>query len=539
MSWRAVMALIGGLAGLCLWALYRVLDAQLLPERAGLALTAWACAFFIGLLAMSGPLQPARAAGRAAIVATAAMAFLVLASFRFADADSLIDSGYAPAAFFVMALIPLPFCIAGGWRDYPALFAQSWGIVTRYIAACLFTGLFWAVLLLSDALLGIVGIDWIGNVIDRPGAVMVLTGIAFGLAIAVADELSEVVTPNLILRLLRLFIPVVLVVLTVFIVALPLRGLSGLFGGLSAAGTLLGICIAIATLVTVAVDRTEGEAVHLPVMVLSAKALAVILPVPAALSLWSVVMRVQAYGWTPSRVSAVLAAGVALAYGVVYLAAVLRGRGWVGAIRRGNIHLAMLLVALAALWQTPLLNAQRIAAHDQAARIEAGRTPRPDLVPFDRWGLAGLRERERLAALNLPVEVPTLRALTDTLAVRPVSEIATRDRILAALSGDMRADWTGQCSNTLPDGRPACVMVVGPFLPDLGGDQALMISENESYATVNAVRLDGGRIIPLSVDQGWSVKLGDVAAILESDGQLVPQRRNQLLLGDRALTLTP
>jgi len=539
MSWRAVMALIGGLAGLCLWALYRVLDAQLLPERAGLALTAWACAFFIGLLAMSGPLQPARAAGRAAIVATAAMAFLVLASFRFADADSLIDSGYAPAAFFVMVLIPLPFCIAGGWRDYPALFAQSWGIVTRYIAACLFTGLFWAVLLLSDALLGIVGIDWIGNVIDRPGAVMVLTGIAFGLAIAVADELSEVVTPNLILRLLRLFIPVVLVVLTVFIVALPLRGLSGLFGGLSAAGTLLGICIAIATLVTVAVDRTEGEAVHLPVMVLSAKALAVILPVPAALSLWSVVMRVQAYGWTPSRVSAVLAAGVALAYGVVYLAAVLRGRGWAGAIRRGNIHLAMLLVALAALWQTPLLNAQRIAAHDQAARIEAGRTPRPDLVPFDRWGLAGLRERERLAALNLPVEVPTLRALTDTLAVRPASEMAARDRILAALSGDMRADWTGQCSNTLPDGRPACVMVVGPFLPDLGGDQALMISENESYATVNAVRLDGGRIIPLSVDQGWSVKLGDVAAILESDGQLVPQRRNQLLLGDRALTLTP
>ena len=70
------------------------------------------------------------------------------------------------------------------------------------------------------------------------------------LALAVVTELSDYVSPFLILRLLRLMLPPVLLVLAVFLLALPLRGLSGLFGGLSAAATLLAMVAAGATATT-------------------------------------------------------------------------------------------------------------------------------------------------------------------------------------------------------------------------------------------------------------------------------------------------
>ena len=80
----------------------------------------------------------------------------------------------------------------------------------------------------------------ISDLLDIDGVPFVLTGLVLGLAIAVVNELSDYVSPYLILQLLRLLLPVLVVVMAVFIVALPFRGLSGLFGGLSAAATLMG-----------------------------------------------------------------------------------------------------------------------------------------------------------------------------------------------------------------------------------------------------------------------------------------------------------
>ena len=84
-------------------------------------------------------------------------------------------------------------------RHYPALFLESWGVVVRYGAAWVFTGLFWLVIFLSDQLLQIVGVTVIEWILDFEPAPFLLTGLSFGVAIAVVDELSDYVSPNLVL----------------------------------------------------------------------------------------------------------------------------------------------------------------------------------------------------------------------------------------------------------------------------------------------------------------------------------------------------
>ena len=68
-------------------------------------------------------------------------------------------------------------------------------------------------------------------------------------------------------------IPVMLVV-AVFILALPFRGLSGLFGEFSAAGTLMAVALAGASLIAAAVDSSEAEAAKSRLMQLATIAFA-------------------------------------------------------------------------------------------------------------------------------------------------------------------------------------------------------------------------------------------------------------------------
>ncbi|PTE20389.1 DUF4153 domain-containing protein, partial [Cereibacter changlensis JA139] len=368
MRQRLVMAGIGGLAGLSLYLLLEVLSRHLLPDRAALGLTTFSAVFFAAWLAMAGPLRTGRAVVAALGLGLVVAALLSLTGLRFDRVEAIFDQPMTPLAVVLLSSIPLPFFIAlagPGWRDYPTLFTEAWTVVVRYAAAWLFVGVAWAVLLLSQALLSIVDIRVIEAIIDLDAAPWLITGVTLGLALAVVTELSDLVSPYLILRLLRLLLPLVLGVMALFIAALPFQGLSGLFGDLSVAATLLAMAAAAATLVTTAIDQTDAEAVEGAVMVRAAQGLALILPIPAALAGYAVWLRVAQYGWTPERLFAGLAAVLALAYGLIYALAVLRGACWMERVRQGNILMALALLALSALWLTPLLNAERISARDQ------------------------------------------------------------------------------------------------------------------------------------------------------------------------------
>lgn len=517
---RVQLALAGALGGALVWAVVEAAERDWVGEYPAMVLFGLVGTFFAALLAMAGPIGLVRAAPRALGLAVVVAGLIALTALRYERPDDVLMAGIPALAVLVVATMPVPFLIAAatsGWRDYPALFLEAWSVALRTAAAGAFTGLVWLVIYLSDEVLRIVGIAVIGELLDHDVVVMVLTGAVMGLGMAVIHDLADLLSPYVVLRLFRLFLPVVLSVMAVFLVALPFRGLDGLAGDLSPALLLLTMVGGGIALVAIAVDQTDAEATQSPLLRRCAQAMALILPVIAGLALWAIWLRVADHGWSPERVFVALIAAVGVAYGLVYALAVLRGGAWMERIRQGNIWMALGVMGLDALWLTPVLNAERISAQSQLARFEAGLTPVEalDIWALQSWGKPGA---EVVAALEAKAREPGQEALAARLAgnqpatavgrpalveglgaamqVQPATATGTRDTFLEAAEDYMLEDWTRACADGTGASQPGCLMVVADLLPQRPGEEAILfLPRGADYVEITGLFLgDDGRV---------------------------------------------
>ncbi|MCP4822440.1 MAG: DUF4153 domain-containing protein, partial [Shimia sp.] len=404
MAGRAEMAIIGAAAGLTLWALGEKAPEIITNPHAYLAVVAFGAGFFAVLLGLSGPHRVARAAAPALLLALVGSVLITLSGLRFDTIDTFADAGHLIAAWLAFLFIATPFAAVKlvqkeSVTDYGCLFDTSWSLVVRYSAGWLFAGVLFAVAYLSHALLDIVGITVIEDLLRNDPFRWGFLGFALGLGLSVVHELRQYLSPYLLLRMLRMLVPVVLVVVAIFAVAALLQGPNALFGTLSRAATLLTVAIAMISLISIALDRGDADAVDALWMRMATAALALLLPLIAALAAYSIWLRVAQYGLTPPRIIAAAVALVVVFYAVAYPLCVLRGAGWMARVRAFNVWIALAVLGLSALWMTPLLNAERMSTESQIARAQDGLT-RPDQVPlremFHDWGRAG---RTGLAAL--------------------------------------------------------------------------------------------------------------------------------------------
>ena len=311
---RLILVMVGALAGGSLYLLFRVVAEGVLGQTVAMTAMVFVGVLFTALLALTGPMELPRALGRAALQAGIVAGLIIWASLRFNAVDDVATSPIIVASGLILTFIPLPFILAEdglGWRNYPALFGAAWAIVMRSTVAWVFVGILWGVIYLSHALLSLVGIDVISQIILMPPVPWLITGTAFGLAMAVALELSEVMSAYLVLRLLRLLVPVILVVMAVFLVAVGLNGF-GRLQGVSASAILLAMVGLAATLVTSAVDQDDEDAVQTLAMQRATQGLAAILILQAGVASWGIVVRVLDHGWTPERLFASTVAVLAL-----------------------------------------------------------------------------------------------------------------------------------------------------------------------------------------------------------------------------------
>lgn len=392
---RFEISAIGAFAGLMLWALFEYLPDHLGESFALFAALVGASVFFAVLMALVGPERPWRAVLPSAVLGFATSGLGLWAAMQFSSPEAFLDRPQGVLALGTLVFVSVPFAavmleVKEGWRDYARLFDSSWGIFIRYAAGWLFAGLVLLALYLSDELLKLVGVRIIDDILDTDPIRWTLIGGLFGLGAATAHELKAYVSPVLVHRLLRMLLPLLLVVCIVFIAALPLRGLSDLFGRLSTAGVLMSVAFAAVTLITTALDRDDESGVQMQLMRWSARTLAFVLPVFMGLATYAIYLRVSAYGWTPDRVTAAYICAFLVAYALVYAFAALRA-DWGARLRQGNLYLALALCVGAVLWLTPLINAERISSRSQIARYENGVTP--DKLPLfamaKRWGKAG------------------------------------------------------------------------------------------------------------------------------------------------------
>ena len=516
---RVLLAVFGAVAGLALWWLNEVMPGLIGNDRVGLALTIAISAFFGTALALAGPLSLSRALAGAVLVSIPAAVLTTVASNRFDTLPEFFATGHPLIALGVVLTVPLPFLSAGlgarrDWFHYPTLFDSAWMILIRCAAAFTFVAVFWGLLLLGDALFGLVGLVQIQRVLEVPWVIYVLTGAVIGFAMAVAHDMSDYISPHMFLCLLRLFIPLVLAVMGVFLIALPSQGVSEVLGGLSAAGTMMLMSVVAATLVTSALDRSDRMAVDTRFLAWCTQALAALLPLMAAMAVYAVVVRVAQYGWTPSRMAALTGASLLLAYGVVYAISVLFYRDWARRIRQGNIWLALLTLAVATVWLSPFFNPQKTSAATQVARFADGDVSVEDLDLWSLgrdWGPDGARALETLKSLDHP-DAPRLEQRLSILALAEsrdefdtgpgsnrgiealeqfLAEVAIRPKG-ALLPGAMRwsdythlADsWAAACDRDTPKGRNGCVAIVADILPEHAGNEiVLFLLASENYAT--------------------------------------------------------
>lgn len=568
---RAGLALTGALGGFCLWAAFESADRDWIGDYGSMILVCLVLTLFGGLMAMAGPLGLWRALPRALGLVTVVGGLLWLTRLRYADTDDFFNAPIPALAGFIVATLPVPFLIAAArtsWRDYPVLFLEAWSTGLRYAAAMTFTGLVWLVIFLSNEVLGIVGIDWIERLLEDDLAPMVLTGAILGLGMAVIHDLAEYLSPYLVLRLFRLFLPVVLGVMAVFLVALPFRGLDGLTGGLSPALLLLTMVAAGVALVSIVVDQTDAEATQSPLLLRSAQAMTLILPVFAALALWAIWLRTTQHGWTPERIFVATIGGMGLGYGLIYAAATLRGAGWMERVRQGNIRMVLVGIGLAALWLTPILNAERIAAENQLTRFADGRATVEtlDIYALGRWGIPG---DEAMASLALVAQEPGQEALARLLAggastpladqptlaaalaklmpVQPASATATRDMLLAGSDSYLLENWTAICATNLDTGKPACLMVVADLMPLRPGEEAMLFLQHSTdYIEIVGVFLDDSGISQTRSavrPDGRYVETAEAAALMRQYQTTPPPvtavMLNQLGTGESGLFILP
>lgn len=569
---RLQLAVAGAFGGALLWAAAKAAERGWIGDYPALILIGALLTLFGALLAMAGPLGLGRALPRAAGLAVVLAGLLALSMLRYATPGDFLRSVLPALAALTVASLPVPFLIAAartGWRDYPALFLEAWSVVLRLAAAAAFTGLVWLVIYLSDAVLGIVGINVIGTLLRQESVVMVVSGAVLGLGMAVIHDLTDLLSPYVVLRLFRLFLPVVLAVMVVFLVALPFRGLSGLAGDLSPALLLLMLVGGGIALVSIAVDQSDGEATASPLLRRSAQAMAIILPVLAGLALWAIRLRVADHGWSPDRVFVALVAGIGVAYGLVYAQAVLRGGPWMERIRQGNIGMALTVIALAALWLTPILNAERISAQSQLARFQDGRIPVEalDVQAMRSWGKPGAEAvavleakakepgQEQLARLLAGetlgpgvAEQDALRAaVAAALPVQPATATGTRDTLLDAAEPYMLRDWKQVCAAAPDPSGPGCLMVVADLMPALPGEEAvLFLRRGTDYVEILGLYLGpDGRLVQRGVSRpdGGYFSATEAADLMQtyrdSPPPLTPALLNQLGLGETGMMIQP
>lgn len=564
---RILYSIVGAVAGLSAWVLIQVVPDLLGSARLVLLLVSAGLGFFSILLALMGPVRLIPAAAAAVIMAVFSAALLLWASFRHVDVRAFLDHGYGLVAYVYLLAIGAPFAIAalhrhGGWRHYGLLFDAAWGLVVRGAAAWLFVGVFWGVLLLSNELLGLVGLNIIQDLIRIDAMSYLISGAVLGLGIAIVHELREYVSPFLVIQLLRVLLPALLVVLAIFILALPVRGLGNLFGQYSAAATLLGVTAAGVTLITTAIHRDNALSVHGPVMRGAAWGLSLMLPVPALLALWAVWLRVDQYGLTPDRVAALIAAGVATIYALAYAGAVIRRRGWRARQRHVNRWMAIVSLAIAAAWLTPLLNAERLSTASQLARYERG-VDSDKLALWEMahlWGKAGQKGLARLEAsaeagdkqplLAMISEARRIETRWDFEAGQGNADIANMDGIvpvrpegrtlppgaLNALPGDERRMIVDACERRVAGGHPGCVMVIAQYEPEgRGAEQVIgFFKTTGGNARIMAFSLKNGALIndgyPRDLSQGRypAVEPDVITDIVEGRFDILPAPRQVL-----------
>lgn len=436
--------------GGALYALHHAVKYQHWPAQGGsLMIGLYTCAVLIPLTVQLVAEHTKRRVLWSSIAALTAMFFYF--GWYFGDTfpgtfDATASQGFANSSgpglllfsleVVVLWLLTLPFLQSrlalGRWRvEYSSLFAFAWRNKIMLFEAGVFTGLFWLLLALWQALFHMLQIDVFRELFQQPIFAYPATTLVFGIAIHLIGAIERFVSAVLeqLLNVLKWLAPVAGVLLALFTLALLIKLPGLVFLGHKAIGAawLLWL-IAIIVLFLNAAYRDGTIAQPYPRWVGQVlrfvTPLTVVIALTALYSLW---VRQWHYGLTVERFWALVVGGAALLYAIGYSVSALSKGSWFARMSQVNVGVALALIATIAAALTPLASPYRLAADSQYRRIlqnhwdvETSESRSPagkGAFQYLRWetGRFGRERLEQLAKLDHHPNAEHIRQVASTV----------------------------------------------------------------------------------------------------------------------------
>ncbi|HEU5169861.1 MAG TPA: DUF4153 domain-containing protein [Gemmatimonadales bacterium] len=479
----------------------------------------------------------------------------------------------APDLVLVFALcmaalwwILLPFLQAGlrsgrlrPWQPYGELFELAWQNILVVGESALFTGLFWLLLWLWAALFDLIGVSFFEKLFTKPAFAYPVTSVAFGYAVSLVQsrESFVVMLRRHLLGVLAWLLPLVALIETGFLLALPATGLAPLWKTGQATFLMLWLQVFLVVFLNAAwQDGTQPP--PYPAWLRRVVSVAVLgLPVYAGLCAYSLGLRIGQHGLSVDRIWAAVLTLVLGLYGLGYAVAATRTGPWMGELGRVNLAMAWVVAGLLVAVNTPLLDPRRLAASSQLARLLAGQvvTARFD-YDYLRFSLGAYGDRalRRLASVQGHADSTEIRrlavlALAKTQRWGPPSlpdqpsELARHIEMLPA-GAALEPGFLAYLQRTLRDSMgfaPGCFQRTG--LPcvmlavDLDGDGLDEVASITGWPKVVYARTDSGwRRVGELVGRGYAeLEERWIDSLRRQPPRAVPPRWRALEIGGQWL----
>jgi Domain of unknown function (DUF4153) len=519
------LLLIGAIQGWALWGLWKSHELKVWPATDALserALLYFAVAVPLAIYLTEGIAVLTRQR-RLFLLSVVAILFPLLGAYSgWVDDVSIRLSDFIPfarpsdaLAGIVLGFVLIPLLAhfdpkIRSW-SYHELFETAWRNVILCISAAFLTGAFWMVLLAGSGLLNLIGLNFMQDLLKKSIFSIPFTGIAFGAAFALALARAEMVVTlrRFKLSLLAWLLPLLMVFILMWAVALPFTGVELLFKTHNAAFILIWCAALCISFVNAAYQ--DGQTAP-PYGKLLNKLLAATwlgLPVVVGVAWWAMWLRISQHGWSEDRVWGMFVVLMATLHVAGYAASSLRRDGWLSSIGKTNMWSAVIMCLGLLALISPIADARRIAVNSQMQRLTS-QTIASDKFDFAylRWDAgkygqdalhllgAGIAhpERDVLASKAKQILAQTARYFPDTgVKALSIEELHQRfhvlpatatldDAILKAIQAESKNWQLQQCFNT----QAQCTV----WQIDLNADdasEAVVLTKNQWNDSGNAL----------------------------------------------------
>lgn len=311
--------------------------------------------------------------------------------------------------------------VAPDWRfwklwqmPYERLHSHAWTDAVIGAASLAFVGITFLLTVLIGQMFKLIGINLIFDLLNDEWFGWMLAGAAFGGAVGLLRERDKLVSTlqRLVMMVLAVLAPVLAIALVLFLLSLAGTGLQKLWdSGFSTAAVMMAVAAFAVLLANAVIGNGSDDRATSPMLRWAAPALVVAVLPLAGIAFYSMHLRVIQYGWTPERIWGVIAAMIALAYGLAGIWAVAKGRrDFDDLLRPLQQKLAIGLALLALFLALPIMDFGAISTRDQLARLKSGTTKVEnfdwaamafDFGPEGRAALAGLAKSPDQARVRL------------------------------------------------------------------------------------------------------------------------------------------